>query len=94
MGAAHHTHAYRQARAALKAKRLQPCCLCGEPIDYTATKPDPLSFSAEHVIAARHGGDHTTLEPAHLGCQHEQGGHAAHEQAWASLPPIRRSGVW
>lgn len=93
MGQAHHTAAYRKARAALLARAPQPCALCSGWIDYHLTYPDPWSATAEHVIAARDGGDHTTLLPAHLDCQRRQGGIAATARD-DEYPPPRTSGVW
>ena len=73
MAAAHRTYAYQQARQALRDQHPQPCALCHEHIDYALTYPHPGSFTAEHLLPARMGGDHTTLAPAHLGCQRSQG---------------------
>ena len=66
---------YRRNRAALRAKRM-PCWLCGKPIDYslpyidpTTGKPDPRTFSADHVDPVGRGGsNHGELRAAHLGC--------------------------
>ena len=84
--------AYRKARAALKAKQQQPCCLCGDWIDYTLTSPAPGSFSAEHWPPVSQAGAHTNLLPAHLGCQHQQGGRIRAGQP--QTVPTRTSGVW
>ena len=80
MADAHRTYAYQQARRALRDQQPQPCALCGQGIDYGLTYPDPGSFTAEHIIAARHGGDHTTLAPAHLDCQRRQGARVVNAQ--------------
>ena len=95
MAQAHRTYAYRRARQALRDKHLQPCVLCAHPIDYTLTHPNPGSFSPEHLIPARQGGDHTTLAPAHLGCQHRQGAHSVNAtRRGDDTTPPRTSGVW
>lgn len=71
----HSSRAYRVARARLRAEKLQPCCLCGEEIDYDFGAPLPESFAAEHVKPVRHGGTwEDGLFPSHLGCQRRQGG--------------------
>jgi hypothetical protein len=92
MAKAHHTGAYQRARAALRAQERQPCVLCSEAIDYTLIYPHPESFAAEHVIAVREGGDHTSLAQSHLICQQRQGGTVT---ARIGLVPQRwSSGVW
>ena len=98
MATAHGSSAHKRARTTLRAKRLQPCqCTTGclypdQPIDYQATAPDPLSFSAEHIVPVHIGGGEGPLVPAHLGCQHYQGG-LMRTGRWASEEP-RTSGVW
>ena len=93
MAQIHHTSAHKRAALALRARGLQPCVLCGKPIDYTAQASDPASFSAEHWPPIAVAGEHDHLEPAHLGCQHEQGGqiragrHRVDHSAYSS-------GVW
>lgn len=94
MAAIHHTNAHRRAAAALRAQRLQPCVLCGEPINYEAAYPDPDSFSADHWPPVSEAGDHHHLEPAHLGCQRQQGGTIRADHTEWDLPPIRTSGTW
>lgn len=94
MAAAHHTNAYRRARRTLLTRQPQPCCLCNDWIDYTLTHPHPGSPTAEHLIPASQGGDHTTLDVAHLHCQRRQGGIIATQTAWDAMPPIKTSGVW
>ena len=94
MGADHHTYAYRKARKQLRAKRLQPCALCGRTIDYRLVHPDPGSFAAEHVIPVHAGGGHDHLVPSHLDCQRVQGGEIATALRWEQAPPVRTSGVW
>ena len=37
-----------RARARLR-RAGAPCWICGEPIDYTLVRPDPMSFVLEHV---------------------------------------------
>jgi len=104
VGAAHHTHAYRKARAArlaLGRRRGDTCALadlfpitCPVWIDYTLTYPDPWCATAEHVVLASQGGGHELLDVAHLDCQRRQGGIVATRDAWEALPPVKRSGVW
>ena len=91
-GPAHRSAEYQRAQRALKARKEQPCCLCGEAIDYRAHYPHPRSFSAEHLVPARYGGDHTTLAPAHLGCQWSQGVVVTNNKRRGRGEPS--SGVW
>lgn len=59
--------AQRHARE-LRARQL-PCCLCGRPIDYTLTSPDPDSFSVEHLQARSLRPD-LTHDPRNMGAAH------------------------
>lgn len=48
-----------------------PCAICGKPIRYDLRKPDPRSFSVDHIVPIANGGapyDLTNLQAAHLGC--------------------------
>lgn len=48
-----------------------PCGICGKPIRYDLRKPDPRSFSVDHIVPIANGGapyDLTNLQAAHLGC--------------------------
>jgi 5-methylcytosine-specific restriction endonuclease McrA len=46
------------------------CGICGEEIDLTLPRKDPMSLSADHIIPVEQGGsDHAdNLMPAHRGC--------------------------
>ena len=61
----------RRLAANLRAQR-RPCCICGEPIDYTLRYPHPRSFSVQHVRPfSTHPHlreDPTNLDAAHLEC--------------------------
>lgn len=49
----------------------RPCAICGLPIDYTLTFPNPWSFTADHIIPIAKGGHPSAMEnlqPAHLRC--------------------------
>jgi len=60
--------AYRQARRALRSLR-RPCHICGHPIDYTLAAPDPMSFSADHLVPRSLGGALLgPMDAAHLSC--------------------------
>lgn len=77
------SYAYRQIRNALR-KRRHPCYICGLPIDYTAPKGEPLSFTADHVLPiATHRDkalDPTNIKAAHFQCNNrKQDGPAAPE---------------
>jgi 5-methylcytosine-specific restriction endonuclease McrA len=67
----------RQRFAAEIARRQAACSICGQPIDYTLTYPDPDSFSVEHRIPKATRPD-LTLDPAncfaaHLRCNQSRG---------------------
>lgn len=67
------TAEYRKARAELRAEG-GSCWLCGWPIRYDLKGPHPLAFSADHVQAASHGGQHDgNLRAAHYGCNSRRG---------------------
>lgn len=68
---------WRKAQALCMATgqaQCQPCCLCGQPIDYGFTKRYPhhrLAGTAHHIIGLAQGGDPldpANLAPAHRGC--------------------------
>lgn len=67
---------WNRLKANQRAKRL-PCCLCGQPIDYTLEWPDPGSFSVQHKQDwHRHPElreDPANLDSAHLGCNSSAG---------------------
>jgi 5-methylcytosine-specific restriction endonuclease McrA len=46
------------------------CGICGEEIDLTLPRKDPMSFLADHIIPVEQGGSDraSNLMPAHLGC--------------------------
>lgn len=59
----------RQRFAKQLATQQLPCCICGQPIDYTLTYPDPDSFSVEHRVPKAIRPD-LTLDPANMGAAH------------------------
>jgi 5-methylcytosine-specific restriction endonuclease McrA len=69
-------HRWRQLQANLRAQHL-PCWLCGQPIDYRLTWPDPASFSVDHAVPRsvdlRLAEDPANLRPAHLRCNTSRG---------------------
>lgn len=70
-------HEYVKRRDALRrrGKRLRlPCWICGHPIDYDLESPDPMSFTADHVVPVGVGGSMTgELRPAHRSCNSRRG---------------------
>lgn len=65
-----HQAQYQKNRARLIASR-GGCALCGMPIDYSLKFPNPMSFTADHIIPVAKGGhpsDINNLQPAHLIC--------------------------
>jgi len=61
-------HRWRTLSANLKAQH-QPCWLCGQPINYHLTWPNPDSFTVDHV-APRHTHRHLAEDPANLRAAH------------------------
>ena len=59
------------------AHRGSPCCLCQQPIDYSAGPDDPMRFSVEHIIARSIRPDLTwdtsNMGPAHMRCNKKRG---------------------
>jgi len=60
---------WRTLKAQVRARR-EPCCRCGQPIDYRLTYPDPASFSVDHYPHPLSTHPHLAQDPANL--------HAAH----------------
>ena len=65
------TRQWRTLRDSIR-RRHAPCALCGQPIDYTAPSPHPLSFEVDHIIPVSHAPElqyvRSNLQPAHRGC--------------------------
>ena len=56
MGNAPRNDALRK-RYRVHARRLGlACALCEQPIDYSVSSPDPLSFEADHIVPLSKGG--------------------------------------
>lgn len=51
------------------------CWICEQTIDLMLTRPDPLSFSIDHVVPLAAAGTHTydNVAPAHLICNMRKG---------------------
>lgn len=64
------------------------CCLCGRAIQHELRYPEPMSFSADHILpVATHPElkmDYSNLQPAHLRCNLRKGDRPQIE------PPTRR----
>ena len=76
--------AYRRKQGALKrqtAIKGLVCSWCGQPIDTTLPRTDPMSFSADHPQALENGGHivHQDLESFHLRCNSLKGDSAETE---------------
>ena len=67
---------YRKLSADQKAKHL-PCWLCGQPINYQATYPEPDSFTVDHIKSwINHPElrqDPSNLASAHARCNQSKG---------------------
>lgn len=68
------------------AKTRSACHICGEPIDYDLTYPDPRSFVVDHVVAIALGGADTleNKRAAHHACN-------SAKRARVYAPIVRRS---
>ena len=68
----------RNKRIAMARSRAEPCCLCGQPIDYTLKGIDPWGPTAEHHNAVKTNGKVVVpleeLGVAHLTCNSRSGG--------------------
>lgn len=65
------TRRYKQLREDQRKRRL-PCWICGGPIDYAASKGEPLAFTADHVQPVvthpERALDPTNIKSAHTRC--------------------------
>lgn len=60
---------WEKLKAEVRARR-RPCCLCGQPIDYSLRYPDPQSFTVQHV-KDWHGHPELREDPANLDAAHK-----------------------
>lgn len=62
---------WNRLKANLRAQH-RPCCICGQPIDYTLRWPDPQCFTVQHIKPwSTHPHlreDPANLDAAHLSC--------------------------
>ena len=65
---------FKHNKAILK-KTATVCALCGMPIDKSLKYPDPMSFTVDHIIPAKLGGNSNidNLQPAHWICNRQKG---------------------
>ena len=69
MSAGRNTTARDRDRRAIA--RTKPACgICEQPIDYTLTTPDPMSYEVDHILALANGGTDTldNKQAAHRRC--------------------------
>lgn len=66
----------RRVSAIVRARR-EPCCICGERINYGLKWPDPQSFSVQHLQSRKARPDLVfdvlNCKAAHLDCNQSQG---------------------
>jgi 5-methylcytosine-specific restriction endonuclease McrA len=88
-GSGRYLGAYQRARAQMRTARPQPCGICGRAIDYSLTKPDPGSFTVDHIRPIARGGEDVpdNYRPAHLGCNSRR------RDAPAGKPELRLPGL-
>lgn len=50
------------------------CQLCGDPIDFEAKRPDPMSPSVDHIVPIAYHGEHSleNAQAAHWGCNSQK----------------------
>lgn len=77
---------HKKARAYYRKLAL-PCHLCGEAIDYSLPRTDPMSYQLDHLVPVALGGKDgiSNSRPAHRACNRTKG-------AKTVAPIIRRSG--
>jgi hypothetical protein len=68
---------WRRLRAQVRVRQ-EPCCRCGQSIDYTLAYPDPNSFSVDHYPHPYSTHPHLAEDPgnchaAHLRCNQSAG---------------------
>lgn len=69
--------AYRRAALAEYNRNGGVCWLCGQHIDLARPYPDPMSFTADHVVPVALGGNVLgSVKPAHLRCNSSRGARA------------------
>ena len=65
---------YRAMREKLKRQANLVCGICGQPIDVALPQYDPMSFTADHVIAVAAGGsNYGELQASHYRCNSARG---------------------
>jgi hypothetical protein len=65
---------YKRDNARLKATLPPVCRWCGEAIDRALVYPNPMSWSADHVVPMAQGGDlYGERVPMHLRCNDARG---------------------
>lgn len=82
---------WNRLKTNLRAKR-RPCCICGQPIDYTLHWPDPNCFTVQHIKSwSGHPElreDPANLDAAHFRCNTSLGDN---DQADAALDNVSES---
>lgn len=60
---------WQRLKAEVRARR-DPCCRCGQRIDYTLEHPDTRSFSVDHFPHPLDTHPHLAEEPSNLAAAH------------------------
>jgi len=87
---------YLKLCAQVRARR-DPCCMCGQPIDYHAPPRTRWSFSLEHPSSVVNGGDvldSDNAEAAHYGCNSKRGGATRRGREPVVPVVVRTSRAW
>lgn len=53
-----------------------PCAICGQPIDYSLSAGDPMSYELDEIVPVSKGGspyDFDNVQPAHRICNQQKG---------------------
>lgn len=87
-------HGRPAERARHRVRRLgKPCCICGQPIDYTLPASHPMSFTLEHKVSQKMAPelafDPANHDAAHRSCNSKKG-----TTNGEHLRPLPRSREW
>lgn len=96
MGGGLSTRAYRKLVAEQRAKR-EPCCICGEPIDYGLPDTHRLSYTTAHDVPVAHRPDLAEQASNIKGAAHRLCNSAEGARAYAPPSPLAlgtTSGGW
>lgn len=77
---------WRKLTAQVRARR-EPCCRCGQRIDYTLRWPHPQSFSTDHYPHPLSTHPHLAMDPGNLHAAHLDCNQSAGDRTQPELGP-------